>query len=69
MKTNMGDIKILLYTDKAPETTKNFIEHSKEGRYEKVPFHRVIADFMIQGGDFEKKNGTGGYSYKEKGQL
>ncbi len=67
MKTNMGDINILLYTNQAPETTKNFIEHSNEGRYEKVPFHRVIADFMIQGGDFENKNGTGGYSYKGKG--
>jgi len=67
MKTNKGDIKILLYTEKAPKTTKNFIEHSKEGRYEGVPFHRIIADFMIQGGDFENKNGTGGYSYKGKG--
>lgn len=67
MKTNMGDINILLYTKKAPGTTKNFIEHSKEGQYENVPFHRVIADFMIQGGDFENKNGTGGYSYKGKG--
>lgn len=65
--TNMGEIKILLYTEKAPETAKNFIELSKQGKYDGVPFHRVIDDFMIQGGDFENENGTGGYSYKGKG--
>jgi cyclophilin family peptidyl-prolyl cis-trans isomerase len=67
METNMGDIQILLYTKKAQETVKNFIELSKAGKYEGVPFHRVIANFMIQGGDFENENGTGGYSYKGKG--
>lgn len=69
MKTSMGDIKILLYTDLAPETTKNFIELTKQGKYVNVPFHRVIDDFMIQCGDFEKKNGTGGYSYKGEGTI
>ena len=67
MKTNFGEIKILLYTEKAPETAKNFIELSKDGKYENVPFHRVIDGFMIQGGDFQNKNGTGGHSYKGKG--
>jgi len=67
IKTNMGDIKIELYEEKAPEAVKNFITLSKEGKYDGVPFHRVIKDFMIQTGDFENKNGTGGYSYKGVG--
>lgn len=67
LKTSMGDIKVLLYTDKAPITTKNFIELAKQGKYENVPFHRVIKDFMIQCGDFENKNGTGGYSFEGPG--
>lgn len=67
IKTNLGEIRMLLYTEQAPETAKNFIELSKEGKYNDVIFHRVIDDFMIQGGDFENKNGTGGYSYKGPG--
>lgn len=58
---------MLLYTEEAPETTKNFIELSKEGKYNDTIFHRIIDDFMIQGGDFENRNGTGGYSYKGPG--
>lgn len=67
IKTSKGDIKILLYTEQAPETSKNFIEHAKAQKYDNVPFHRVIDEFMIQTGDFENKNGTGGYSYKGPG--
>jgi cyclophilin family peptidyl-prolyl cis-trans isomerase len=67
LTTNKGDIKICLYTEEAPETTKNFIELSKQGKYDGTIFHRVIKDFMIQGGDFENRNGTGGYSYLGKG--
>lgn len=67
LETNYGDIKMLLYTKEAPETAKNFIELSKQGKYDKTIFHRVIDCFMIQGGDFEKRNGTGGYSYKGPG--
>lgn len=47
--------------------TKNFEELAKAGKYDGVPFHRVIKDFMIQSGDFTNKNGTGGYSYKGPG--
>ena len=67
LSTTHGDITILLYEEKAPETVKNFEEHSNEGRYDNVPFHRIIDNFMIQGGDFENKNGTGGHSYKGPG--
>lgn len=67
LKTNKGEIKMLLFTEEAPETTKNFIELAKAGKYDDTIFHRVIDNFMIQGGDFENRNGTGGYSYKGPG--
>lgn len=67
MKTSHGDINILLYADKTPETANNFIEHSRSGKYDNVAFHRVIDNFMIQGGDFENGDGSGGYSYKGPG--
>ncbi len=67
IETNYGDIQVLLYDKEAPETAKNFIELAKSGKYDKTKFHRVIEGFMVQGGDFEKGNGTGGYSYKGPG--
>lgn len=56
MKTNRGDIKIKLFADKAPNTVDNFTTLAKQGYYEGIIFHRVIKDFMIQGGD---PTGTG----------
>ena len=56
MKTNMGDIKIRLFAELAPKTVENFTTHSKNGYYNGLIFHRVIKDFMIQGGD---PTGTG----------
>ena len=67
ISTNKGDMKFQLFGNQAPELTKNFIELAKQGKYSNVPFHRVMQDFMIQGGDFENQNGTGGYSYKGPG--
>lgn len=67
LTTNMGEIKILLYTKAVPETAKNFAELAKDKKYDGTIFHRVINNFMIQGGDFENRNGTGGYTYKGKG--
>ncbi len=67
LETDKGTIQFKLFTDLVPETTKNFIELAKAGKYDGVPFHRVIKDFMIQTGDFTNKNGTGGYSYKGPG--
>ncbi len=55
-------IKIELYTTRAPITTKNFIDLANQGKYRNVPFHRVIESFMIQGGDFTNKDGTGGHA-------
>ncbi|MBR4072312.1 MAG: peptidylprolyl isomerase [Clostridia bacterium] len=56
MHTNMGDIKIKLFPEKAPKAVENFTTHSKNGYYNGLIFHRVIKDFMIQGGD---PTGTG----------
>ncbi len=52
MKTNMGNVVIELYPDKAPKTVANFLTYVKEGFYSGTIFHRVIAGFMIQGGGF-----------------
>lgn len=56
MKTTLGDIKILLFPDAAPKAVENFVTHAKNGYYNGIIFHRVIPDFMIQGGD---PTGTG----------
>lgn len=67
LQTNYGDIKMFFYTKEAPETARNFIELARAGKYDNTIFHRVIDCFMIQGGDFENRNGTGGYSYQGQG--
>jgi peptidyl-prolyl cis-trans isomerase B (cyclophilin B) len=67
LETSLGTIKVKLFPAEAPETVKNFTELAKAGKYDGVTFHRVIEDFMIQTGDFERGNGTGGYSYKGPG--
>ncbi len=51
MSTNHGDIKILLLPEYAPLAVENFSKHAKNGYYDGLIFHRVINDFMIQGGD------------------
>ena len=66
MHTNMGDIKIKLFVNEVPRTAKNFIELAQKGYYNGIIFHRVIKDFMIQGGD-PTGTGMGGESiYGEK---
>ena len=52
MKTSVGLIKIELWPGKAPETVKNFLQYVDEGFYDGTIFHRVIGNFMIQGGGF-----------------
>jgi peptidyl-prolyl cis-trans isomerase B (cyclophilin B) len=51
--TNMGNITAELDADKAPKTVANFIDYANKGHYNNTIFHRVIADFMVQGGGFE----------------
>lgn len=71
LKTTMGNITVKLYTQDAPKTTANFTKLAKEGFYDGVRFHRVIKNFMIQGGDPLSKDdsasgrwGTGGPGYQ-----
>ena len=52
IKTTSGDIKLELFDDKAPKTSENFKEYIKSGYFNNMIFHRVIKDFMIQGGGF-----------------
>lgn len=59
--TNMGEIKIKLFPKYAPKAVENFVTHAKEGYYDGLILHRVIENFMIQGGD-PNGNGTGGES-------
>ena len=61
MHTNMGDISMRFFKESAPKAVENFITHAKDGYYDGIVFHRVINDFMIQGGD-PTATGTGGES-------
>lgn len=61
MTTSMGEIKIRLFPDIAPKAVENFTTHAENGYYDDVIFHRVINDFMIQGGD-PQGTGRGGES-------
>ena len=67
LHTSEGAIELELYPDDAPKTVENFVKLSREGFYEGVIFHRVIPDFMIQGGD---PTGTGmggpGYEFEDE---
>lgn len=75
-ETNMGTFKVELFTEQMPITTQNFIELAQKGFYDRTRFHRVIEDFMIQGGDPLSKDdskqkywGTGGPGYKIKDEF
>jgi len=67
LHTNHGAIEIELYPDEAPKTVENFVKLARDGFYNGLVFHRVIPDFMIQGGD---PTGTGsggpGYSFEDE---
>ena len=72
METDKGTMVIELFADKAPKTVNNFVFLAREGFYEGIMFHRVISNFMVQGGDPYSKGGehakgpvgTGGPGYK-----
>jgi len=67
IETNRGDMELELYAEHAPKTVNNFVFLAKEGFYDGIVFHRVINDFMIQGGD---PTGTGiggpGYQFEDE---
>lgn len=54
LKTSMGEVVLELYPEKAPKSVANFLQYVKSGHYNGTIFHRVIKDFMIQGGGFDK---------------
>jgi cyclophilin family peptidyl-prolyl cis-trans isomerase len=62
LRTSEGDVEVELYRDEAPKTVENFTKLAADGFYDGLVFHRVIPDFMIQGGD-PKGDGTGGPGY------
>jgi peptidyl-prolyl cis-trans isomerase B (cyclophilin B) len=70
LKTSKGDITVEFYGEDSPKTVENFVKLASEGFYDGTKFHRIIADFMIQGGDPNSKGddtmsyGTGGPGYK-----
>ena len=68
IKTNKGSINVDLYSDKAKLTVSNFVNLSKRGFYNKLTFHRVIDDFMIQGG-CPQGTGVGGPGYQFKDEF
>jgi cyclophilin family peptidyl-prolyl cis-trans isomerase len=63
LHTNHGDISIELFDDDAPKTVENFLKLARDGFYDGVIFHRVIPDFMVQGGD-PTGTGSGGPGYQ-----
>ncbi len=68
MKTNKGIINLTLFEDKTPNTVANFVNLAQKGFYNGLKFHRVIADFMIQGG-CPLGTGTGGPGYKFRDEF
>lgn len=68
METNRGDIQLELYPQHAPKTVNNFVFLAEQGFYDGVTFHRVINNFVIQGGD-PTGTGTGGPGYRFEDEV
>jgi peptidyl-prolyl cis-trans isomerase B (cyclophilin B) len=68
IETNRGSMELELYPEHAPKTVNNFVFLAKEGYYDGVVFHRVISNFMIQGGD-PTGTGRGGPGYKFEDEV
>ena len=68
MQTNHGQIELELFDEDAPKTVENFVKLSKDGFYDGLIFHRVIPDFMIQGG-CPHGTGTGGPGYEFEDEI
>jgi peptidyl-prolyl cis-trans isomerase B (cyclophilin B) len=68
LKTNKGNIEATLFASKVPMTAANFLNLAKRGYYDGIKFHRVIPDFMIQGGD-PTGTGGGGPGYKFEDEI
>jgi cyclophilin family peptidyl-prolyl cis-trans isomerase len=68
LHTNHGDVEVELFDEDAPKTVENFVKLSREGFYDGLVFHRVIPDFMIQGG-CPQGTGTGGPGYQFEDEI
>ena len=68
ISTNYGDIVIDLYAQQAPQTVENFKKLAREGFYNGLTFHRVVPNFVVQGGD-PQGNGTGGPGYTVEAEI
>lgn len=68
IETNRGDMELELYPEHAPKTVNNFVFLAQEGFYDGIVFHRVISDFMTQGGD-PTGTGRGGPGYKFEDEV
>ena len=68
LETDLGDMKIKLFADKTPVTVNNFVFLAREGFYDNTIFHRVIGNFMVQGGD-PTGTGRGGPGYKFRDEF
>jgi cyclophilin family peptidyl-prolyl cis-trans isomerase len=68
IETSAGDIRLELWPDKAPQTVGNFVGLARQGFYDDMIFHRVIADFMVQGG-CPQGTGTGGPGYQFQDEI
>jgi cyclophilin family peptidyl-prolyl cis-trans isomerase len=68
LHTNHGSIALELYPDDAPKTVENFARLARDGFYDGIVFHRVIPDFMVQGGD-PTGTGTGGPGYEFEDEI
>jgi peptidyl-prolyl cis-trans isomerase B (cyclophilin B) len=68
MHTNHGPIVLELHDDDAPKTVENFVKLSRDGYYDGLTFHRIIPDFMIQGG-CPQGTGTGGPGYEFEDEI
>jgi cyclophilin family peptidyl-prolyl cis-trans isomerase len=65
LETSMGNITAEIFVDKAPNTGMNFVKLAEAGTLEGSPFHRIISNFMMQGGDYTDRNGTGGSAHPD----
>jgi peptidyl-prolyl cis-trans isomerase B (cyclophilin B) len=69
MKTSLGVMKFRLFENEIPNGVKNFVTLSEEGKYDGCKFHRIVKNFVVQGGDFTRHDGTGGHSWEGLGKT
>lgn len=69
LETNKGNITIELDTEQAPLTTQTLLQFAEQGLYDGVPFHRVVPNFVVQGGDFARRDGFGGPDFSIRSEF